>query len=182
MSVNVKGVSVGSTEAPLTIVEFTDYECRYCRQFYHRTFKDLKRLYIDTNKVRYVVMDLASPNHVHAAGAAEAARCAGEQQAYWKFRDGLLQGNQAPTIERIMEVGQELSLNVDALNECVASRRHRATVQEDIKIATVNSIEATPTLVIGKTVMGGGVEGEVVIGAVSLGTIEEKLRRLSTGN
>ena len=70
---------MGSGNAPLTIVEFSDFECRYCRRFHEQVLPSLKREYIDTGLVRFVHKDLPLPFHDQARPAAAAARCAGEQ-------------------------------------------------------------------------------------------------------
>src|SRR5215471_6315867 len=71
--------SIGRDDAPVTMVEFADYQCPFCRKFHAETFAELKKNYIDTGKVRYVSRDLPLDFHPNAPGAAVAARCAGEQ-------------------------------------------------------------------------------------------------------
>jgi protein-disulfide isomerase len=75
--------SIGSKDAPLTMVEFTDFQCPFCERFHTSTFADLKRDYIDTGKLRFVSRDLPLDFHPNAMQAAEAGRCAGEQGQYW---------------------------------------------------------------------------------------------------
>ena len=70
---------LGREDAPLTLIEFTDYECPFCGRFHADAFVDLKKNYIDTGKVRFVSRDLPLSFHSNALGAAEGARCAGEQ-------------------------------------------------------------------------------------------------------
>ncbi len=78
---------LGSKNAPLTIVEFTDYQCPFCQRFHVTTFPDLKKNYIDTGKVRFYSRDLPLDFHANAMQAAEAARCAIEQGKFWELRD-----------------------------------------------------------------------------------------------
>src|ERR1700741_1407020 len=70
--------ALGSATAPLTMVEFTDYQCPYCRRFQAEVWPKLKRYYVDTGKLRYIAPDLPLEFHAAAAPAAEAAHCAGE--------------------------------------------------------------------------------------------------------
>ena len=77
---------LGSADAPVTIIEFTDLQCPYCAAFDKQTFPKLRKAYIDTGKVRYTSRDLPLPMHPHAVPAAVAVRCAGEQDRYWEFR------------------------------------------------------------------------------------------------
>jgi protein-disulfide isomerase len=71
--------ALGRLNAPVTMIEFTDYQCPFCRQFHRETFQALKKEFIDTGELRYVSRDLPLPMHKHALKAAEAARCAGDQ-------------------------------------------------------------------------------------------------------
>ena len=80
----LKGEPVlGSGQAPLTIVEFSDFECPYCRLFHEQVFQSLQREYIDAGLVRFIHKDLPLPFHEQARPAAAAARCAGAQNRYW---------------------------------------------------------------------------------------------------
>src|SRR5580704_11010299 len=84
------GYSLGSNDAPLTIVEFTDYQCPYCRQFESATLPDIRKKYIDTGKVRFVVRDFPLVTmHPDAMQAAEAAHCAGDQGQFLPMHDAL---------------------------------------------------------------------------------------------
>ena len=78
---------LGSKDAQATMVEFMDFQCPYCKQFHDQTFPALKKLYIDTGKVRFYVMDLPLDIHPTAPLAAQAGRCAGEQGKYWVMYD-----------------------------------------------------------------------------------------------
>ncbi len=78
--------SLGKPDAPLTLVEFTDYECPLCRAFHTETFGTLKTRYIDTGKLRFVSRDQPLPEyHPNAMEAAHAARCAGDQGRFWEM-------------------------------------------------------------------------------------------------
>ena len=81
--------TLGAGKAPLTIVEFSDFECPYCRQFHEQVIPSLKREYIETGLVRFIHKDLPLPFHSQAKHAAAAARCAGEQNRYWDLYEVL---------------------------------------------------------------------------------------------
>src|ERR1035441_4839957 len=88
--VNLEGFAMlGSKEAPLTIVEFTDYQCPFCQRFHTTAFPELKKNYIDTGKVRFYSRDMPLDFHPDAMRAAEAARCASDQGQFWRLRDVL---------------------------------------------------------------------------------------------
>ena len=78
---------LGNPNAPITIVEFTDYQCPYCKCFTDNTLPALKAEFIDTGRVKLLIKDLAISGHKHARKAAQASRCAGEQGHYWSMHD-----------------------------------------------------------------------------------------------
>ena len=79
---------LGSRTAPITVVEFTDYQCPFCQRFHVSVFGEMKRLFIDTGKVRFYSRDLPLDSiHPNAMRAAMGARCAAEQGQFWKLRD-----------------------------------------------------------------------------------------------
>ena len=86
--INLDGAEMlGSKDAPLTIVEFTDYQCPFCQRFSLTTFPELKKNYIDTGKVRFYSRDMPLDFHANAMRAAQAARCAADQKQFWALRN-----------------------------------------------------------------------------------------------
>ena len=83
--------SIGPADAPITIVEFSDYQCPYCTQWHDTTYKPLMAAYPD--KIRLVYRNYPLPFHQNAFTAAEAAMCAGDQNAYWPYHDALFANN-----------------------------------------------------------------------------------------
>lgn len=81
---------IGRDNAPLTVVEFTDYQCSYCRQFHQTTFRELRKNYIETGKLRFYTVDFPLEMHPNAPRAAVAAYCASEQGQFWSMRDALI--------------------------------------------------------------------------------------------
>jgi protein-disulfide isomerase len=81
--------AIGRADAPVTLVEFADYQCPFCKKSHTDAYAELKKIYIDTGKVRFVSRDLPLEFHPLALKAAEAVRCAGDQNKYWELRDAL---------------------------------------------------------------------------------------------
>ncbi|MFO0766031.1 MAG: thioredoxin domain-containing protein [Nitrospiraceae bacterium] len=79
----------GSAEAPLTIVEYSDFTCGYCLKFFKETWPRLQAKYVDTGKVRFLYKDYPRADQGPGVAAALAARCAGDQGAYWPMHDRL---------------------------------------------------------------------------------------------
>ena len=178
ISVNTsKAPFLGSKEAPLTIVEYTDFECPYCNQFFENAFPELKKNYIDTGKVRFVSMDLPLEMHRNAFTAAEAGRCGGEQGKFWAMHDKM-QGN-PNHLEMIdlVQYAQDSGLSVSTFKECLDSHRYRDEIQRDARDAEIKGARGTPAFVIGKSTPTG-VEGEIAIGAKSYDVLDGMLRRL----
>lgn len=143
--------SLGRADAPITIVEFTDYECPYCKRFHRGTFAELKRSYIDTGKVRWVTRDLPLGMHPHALKAAQAVHCAGDQGKYWDLNDALLSNDPAPTDDVIEKLAENLSLDIKSFVGCLGSQKHVSDVQNDSNEAAALQISATPSFVLAKT-------------------------------
>ncbi len=86
MRINAGGFEIGSAKAPFTLIEYTDYQCPYCRQFHTATYEQINKYYIDTGKLRFISRDFPLDMHDNAPRAAIAARCAGDQGKYWELR------------------------------------------------------------------------------------------------
>jgi protein-disulfide isomerase len=172
--------SLGSRAAPLTLVEFSDYECPYCAQFNRDTFPEIKRNYIDTGKLRFVHRDLPLPFHKGAREAAQAALCADEQGAYWAMRDALLANSECLRCEGsgVLALAKSARLDVRKLAACLSEKRHADEIRADIASAQTLKIDGTPTFVLGRTTPEG-VEGLVIKGAQPYSVFESELRNLA---
>ena len=168
---------LGRPDAPVTMVEFTDYECPFCRQYHMASFEKLKRDYIDTGKVRYVSRDLPLDFHPNAKPAARAARCAGEQGRFWEMRRALIVNGNALGPQLMASLARELKLDEAVFGECVASTRHDKAIADDVSAASAVGISGTPTFVLGRS-DAAGVEGQKVIGAQPVATFEERIQAL----
>jgi len=168
--------ALGQDDAPVTMVEFTDYQCPYCKRFHDSTFKKLQEKYIDTGKLRYVSMDLPLSFHQQARPAAHAARCAAEQDSFWQMRTTLFSNPRALGKDALIGYAADLSLDTQAFQACLEDKRHEQGISRDIKIARGAGFTGTPSFVIGKNV-GGQVSGAVLIGAKSLAEFENQIER-----
>lgn len=173
-------VALGKPDAPLVMVAYVDYECPFCQRFDLDTFPALKRDYIDTGKLRFVVKDLPLDFHPRARKAAEATHCAGEQSAFWALRDVLVRNQKQLDDASLVSHAKVVGLKVDAFQRCLESGRHAKRVTADLEEARKLRITGTPTFVLGKA-QGETVRGEKLVGAAPLATFEQKLRELSGG-
>ena len=176
---NLAGFAMlGSKEAPLTIVEFTDYQCPFCQRFHTTSFAELKKNYIDTGKVRFYSRDLPLDFHPNAMRAAEAARCAGEQGQFWQLHDVMGANPDKLDMNSLVADAADLKMDVNAFRTCVESEKYKNAVQTDVLEAMKIGANGTPTFVIGKSTPDG-VDGELVVGAQPYLVFDQKLKELA---
>lgn len=168
---------LGSAHAPVTMVEFTDLQCPFCRRFETTTFANLKKDYINAGKLRFIARDLPLPMHPYALGAAEAARCAGDQGKFWPFRDAVLNDQVPPTRDVLLKHARELGLNVQRFQACLNDGKYRQQIQADQANAAALGIRGTPTFVIGR-VEDGWLEGLSVTGARSVPFFQQEIEAM----
>jgi protein-disulfide isomerase len=141
----------GSPKAAVTIVEFSDFECPFCRQV-QDTLRQIGERYGDD--VRFVFKQLPSEGHRNSLPAARAAYCAGEQNRFWQFHDALF-ASQKLSSELFGELAMSLGLGREKFAECVDAERSRTAVVRDIEAAKRYHIDSTPSFLInGKLVKG----------------------------
>jgi protein-disulfide isomerase len=176
---NMQGAEMlGSKTAPITMVEFTDYQCPFCQRFHTTVFTELKKNYIDTGKVRFYSRDLPLDSmHPNAIRAAQAARCAGEQGQYWTLRD-IMGANPAKLdLDSLIADAAGLKMDTAKFRSCVESEKYKQAVQTDVLEAMKIGADGTPTFVIGKSTPEG-VDGEVLVGAMPYEVFERKLKSM----
>jgi protein-disulfide isomerase len=169
--------SLGASDAPVTLVEFTDYQCPFCNKFHMNTFPELKKQFLDTSLVRFVSRDLPLEFHKNAFEAARAARCAGEQGRYWEVRDWLSSHPDTLTNEAILNAATQAGVDGHLLQACLESERHREDIRRDVAEANAIGITGTPGFVIGRTT-NGVLEGVKILGAQPYGTFESRIKQL----
>jgi protein-disulfide isomerase len=172
---------LGAADAPVTVVEFTDYQCPFCKRFVQTTFPLLKRDFIDTGQVRWIVRDLPLGFHPNASKAAQAAHCAGDQGKFWEMRDTLFRNNAKLGIGQLPGYAREIGLDGDAFDACLSSDRHQAQIAQDSQEANRIRITGTPSFVIGRTA-GESVSGQLVIGAKPASVFTAEIQRVLEKN
>jgi protein-disulfide isomerase len=177
MTVKSTWSSLGRADAPITLVEFADYECPFCKGFHTGTYAELKKNYIDTGKVRFFSRDLPLEFHSTASSAAEAARCAGDQDKYWQLRDALLTNPSAPNDDVIKKAAESLSIEMKAFQACLDSNKYKGEVQEDAAEATTLHIIGTPSFVLGRT-SGDKLDGIVLVGSQPYASFDSAIQEM----
>jgi protein-disulfide isomerase len=138
---------LGPDNAPITIVEFSDYECPFCRKWHAETFARLMESF--PGQIRFVFRDFPlSSIHPNAAPAAEAANCAGEQGKYWEFSEMLFSGEYSLGAQAYTQYASDLGLEGQAFADCVSSGRYEQEVIADLEWAANLGVRSTPTFFI----------------------------------
>ena len=122
---------MGRSDAPVTLLEFADFQCPYCRHFHTESFAELKKNYIDTGKVRFISRDLPLDFHANALTAALAARCAGEQNKYWELRDALILNAKDLARESILKYAQQAGVEMNTFRSCLDTQKYKAEIDKD---------------------------------------------------
>jgi len=173
------GPALGRRDAPVTIVEFSDYQCPFCRQFVSTTLPALKSAYVESGKARYVFRDFPIDTiHPQARKAAEAAHCAGDQGKYWEMHDLLFQNQQALAPEQLPDYAKRLGLDTTAFSACLDSAKHAGAVQQNYGDGTAAGVRGTPSFVVGRTRPDNTVEGLLIVGARPLADFRQEIDRL----
>ena len=166
---------LGSENAPVTIVEFSDGQCPFCRRHYTQTLPQIITDYVDTGKVKYVYRDFPLSFHPAAQPAAEAGECADEQGKFWEMHDKLFdeqnkqgQGTIQFSVDDIKTWAAEIGLDTQSFNSCLDSGKYRSEVQADFAAGQSAGVLGTPTFFIGKS----DGQGARLVGAQPYSTIK----------
>ncbi len=146
--------SIGPDDAPVTIIEFSDYQCGYCKQWHDQVFQALMASY--PNQIRFVYRDFPIFGDSSVA-AAEAAACAGAQGAYWEFHDAIFSGQYELGRAAYEQYAADLGLDTAAFSACMENHTYREDVMTDYYAGVNVGVQSTPTFFI---------NGRIVIGAL----------------
>jgi predicted DsbA family dithiol-disulfide isomerase/rhodanese-related sulfurtransferase len=146
----------GNSEAPVTVVEWADFQCPACSRA-EATAAEIRLMYGD--RVRFVFRHFPLERlHAHARKAAEASECAAEQGKFWEAVQSLFHHQEDLSEAALLRAAGELKLDVDRFRDCLASGRMAARVERDLRDARALGLRATPTFFIGRTIVEGPLE------------------------
>ncbi len=151
---------LGEKDAPVTIVEFSDFQCPFCSRFFNDAYTEIKSKYIDTGKVKFVYRDFPLGGHAQAAIAAQAAECAGDQDAYWSMHDMLFSkttewSGQETASDTFKAYASDLGLETADFNKCLDEGQYATEVSDDMTYGRSIGVSGTPTFYInGKKIVG----------------------------
>ncbi|GKS66636.1 hypothetical protein YTPLAS73_01830 [Nitrosarchaeum sp.] len=157
---------IGSPSAPITIVEFGDYQCHQCYNWFHNTKPSIFQNYVDTGKVNLVFVDLAFLGR-DSPKAAQASYCAEDQGKYWEYHDQLYDSQESKidngwaSSERLKSFAFSLGLDSELFDSCLDSGKYAQRVQSNIAEAKKLGVSGTPTFFI----VGPNGQQEKLVGA-----------------
>lgn len=149
---------MGDKNAPVTLIEWSDYECPFCKRFFDNTLHKIKTKYIDTGKVKFVYRDFPLSFHANAMPAAIAAECAREQggdETYFKYHDMIFEKQSLLNTSNFKKFADNLGLNTDKFNECFDGRKYKDEVDKDFRDGQSVGVTGTPGFLLNGRLISG---------------------------
>lgn len=162
--------SLGPTDAPITIVEFSDFQCPFCRRWHDETYEPLLAAYPGKIRIVYRHLPLTSI-HPDALSAAEAAMCAGDQNMFWQYHGKLFSGESLGNAV-YEQYARELSLDIPTFVDCMTEHKFQAAIEADSDFAINLGIRSTPTFF---------VNGLAIVGAQPLDVFKQLIDKELAG-
>lgn len=143
---------LGKRDAPLTLVEFSDYQCPYCSRHATQTMPQIVQTYVETGKLKYVQREFPLAKlHPSAPKAAEAALCAGDQGKYWDMHDQLYKNQHQLDRDDLATHAETIGLDMAGFATCLDGNKYTQRVQSDIEDGAKAGVKATPSFFLGLT-------------------------------
>jgi protein-disulfide isomerase len=139
--------STGPKDAPITLVEFSDYQCPFCQRWHDEVYAPLLAAYPGQIRLVYRSLPLTQI-HPQAMNSAEAAMCAGDQDAYWQFHDKLFENSQLLSDDLYASLASDLGLDTTAFETCMTGHKYKADIEADMQFAIDLGVQSTPTFFI----------------------------------
>lgn len=171
--------ATGDPDAPITITEYSDFQCPYCKRFADQTEQQLVETYVATGKVRFIYRSFGRFIGQESQDAAEAAYCAGDQGKFWEYHDILFANHTGEnvgdyTIRKLQAYAERLGLDMDTFNSCLNSGKYRDRVTQDGVDGLAAGINATPSFVL-SYVVNGETKTRVIQGAQPFGMFQSEI-------
>jgi len=148
-------VILGDPNAPVTIIEYSDYQCPFCKKFFDENIFLLRKEYIETGKVKMIYRDFPLPGHLYAMPAAEAANCAKDQGKFWAYHDLIFKNQDSLATIDYLKLSEELKMNVSDFKNCLDSKKYNQKIQNDYNLGSAIGVSGTPTFFInGRKIVG----------------------------
>ena len=185
--------NMGDPDAPIKIVEFSDYQCPFCKRFFEQTEASLVENYISTGKVYFTYRSAGNWVSGNIGGgksesedSAKAAYCAGDQNLFWEMHDMLFQNNRdvedggAFTDRRLTAIAEETGLDMSAFSECYSSNKYQDQVDQDARDALQAGVGGTPSFVMTYTKASGEEGSQLIEGAQPFDVFQQAIEAALT--
>jgi protein-disulfide isomerase len=169
---------LGDADATVAIVEFSDFECPFCRRHQANTVPSLVDKYVHAGKVKYVFVDFPLSFHAQAEPAAIAASCAHEQGEFWRMHDQLFASQAKLSPATYRKLATDLNLDAETFARCIASPATKARIERHVALGQAFGVSGTPAFLIGRVEDGKLVDGVSVSGAQPLSAFDRVLAEL----
>jgi protein-disulfide isomerase len=150
---------LGNPDAPVKIIEFSDFQCPFCRKLHFESFKKIKEEYIDKGLVVFYYRDFAflGPESVQASLA---SKCAREQNKFWEYVDILFKDQAGENVggfskENLIKFAEELNLDKEKFEKCLNEGKYMSEIQQDLQAAQKLGVRGTPYLIINNDIVEG---------------------------
>ena len=169
----------GNPTAPVWVIEVSDFQCPYCKQWHDETYKKLRDEYVNTGKVRLAYVNFPLAQHAHARPAAEAAMCAGAQGKFWEMHDALFTSqhnweNLPSSAAYFESLARSTGLDLPRWSQCIQSGKMRSWIQADHDRAEAAGAASTPSFMIGDQLLVGAQPIENLRGAIDSALAKSK--------
>jgi protein-disulfide isomerase len=166
---------IGRENAPITITEYSDFQCPLCKKYYDETYPTIIKNYVETGKAKYVFKHFPLNIHPQAPSAALASECAVEQNNFWEMHNLLFEtqstwSGKSDYLDTFKKLAAQLQLNTEQFNQCLDSKKHEGNVNKDYQEGLTKGVRGTPTVYI---------NDEVIIGAQDISAFTTVLDRLA---
>jgi protein-disulfide isomerase len=178
---------LGEEDAPVTIVEFSDYQCPYCQRFWSQTLPQIKSEYVEKGLVKFIYRDFPLGFHPNAQKAAEATECAGDQGKFWEMQDTLFAGlaewsGSGDPSTVFKRYAAELELDEDAFAECLDGGKYTEETQKDLSDGSAAGVSGTPAFFVNGVFITGAQPYETFKAIIDAELAENGVNSTITGN
>ncbi len=145
----------GDADAPVTIVEWSDFECPFCARFYSQTYGQIVSEYVETGKVKVIFKHFPLSFHANAQKAGEATECAADQDKFWDMHDLIFEKGVTGGVATFKQYAADLGLDTESFNSCLDSNEKADIVKADMAEGAANGITGTPGFLVGGAKVSG---------------------------
>lgn len=174
--------SLGAVGAQVAIVEFSDFQCPYCRKHEQGAWPQLREKYVDAGKARYFFLDYPLDFHPHAREAAIAGACAHQQGAFWPMHDALFESQNKLGHDLYLKVAGQLGLNSDKFTACLADPKTNQQIGAHAALGDRAGVQGTPAFLIGRIKDGVLTDTRMLAGARGFEDFARILDQYMTGS